>query len=185
MKTLQLDPTYPGAHLHLGRIYHLRQESEKARRHLRNEHLLVPEDPQMMLDLSNLLLDCGETSTAVVCLKRLTEKEPGNANAWQNLAVAYFHGDRHDEGIAASRQALQCDPSHMMAMYNLAVAFEQLGRHGEALEWVRTALAIDPRESAFQKLEIRLRFMQMKSKVGGVMRKVLRLRGGARKDQSV
>ena len=138
----------------------------------------------MMLDLSNLLLDCGETSTAVVCLKRLTEKEPDNANAWQNLAVAYFHSDQYDEGVAASGQALRCDPSHLMAMYNLAVAFEQLGRYEEAVNWVRTALAIDPREPAFQKLEVRLRFLQLRSKVGGVMRKVLRLRKPSRKDQS-
>lgn len=184
LKVLQLDPTYPGAHLHLGRIYHERHDAEKARRHLRNEHLLVPEDPQMMLDLSNLLLDCGETSTAVVCLKRLTEKEPDNANAWQNLAVAHFHGDRYDDGIAASQQALRCNPEHLMAMYNLAVAFEQLGSYEEAVLWVRTGLAIDPREPSFQKLEVRLRFLQLRSKVGGVMRKVLRLRKPVPKDQS-
>ena len=185
LKTLELDPTYPGAHLHLGRIYHQRHEAEKARRHLRNEHLLGPDDPQMMLDLSNMLLDCGENATAVVCLKRLTEKEPQNANAWQNLAVAYFHGNRHDEGIAASHEALRCDPSHLMAMYNLAVAFEQLNRYEEAVAWVRTALAVDPREPAFQKLELRLRFMQLRSKVARMVRKVLRLDRGSRRDQSV
>jgi tetratricopeptide (TPR) repeat protein len=174
LKTLQLDPTYPGAHLHLGRIYFQRQELEKARRHLRNEHLLTPDDPQMMLDLSNLLLDCGETAAAVVCLKRLTEKEPTNANAWQNLAVAYFHSDCYDQGIAASQEALLCDPGHLMAMYNLAVAFEQLRRYEESLTWIRAGLALDPREPAFQKLELRLRFMQLRAKVGGIFRKVLR-----------
>jgi tetratricopeptide (TPR) repeat protein len=180
LKTLQLDPTYPGAHFHLGRIHHQRHDAEKARRHLRNEHLLMPDDPQMMLDLSNLLLDSGETGTAVACLKRLTEKEPQNANAWQNLAVAYFQCDRFDDGIAASREALRCEPSHLMAMYNLAVAHEQMGQYDQAIGWVRSALAIDPREASFQKLELRLRFMQLRARVGRVVRRVFLLGRGRR-----
>jgi tetratricopeptide (TPR) repeat protein len=137
--------------------------------------MLMPADPQVLMELSNLLLDSGETTTALSCLKRLTDKEPSNANAWQNLAVAYFHSDRYEEGIIASREALRCDSSHLMAMYNLAVAFEHLGRYEEALCWCRTALGIDPRESTFQKLELRLRLMQVRAKVMKAVRKVLRL----------
>ena len=107
----------------------------------------------MMLDLSNLLLDCGETSTAVVCLKRLTEKEPGNANAWQNLAVAYFHSDQFEEGIAASQQALRCDPSHLMAMHNLAVLSAGNGQNAPdydtASKWFGAASAFGLADSQF------------------------------------
>jgi tetratricopeptide (TPR) repeat protein len=175
LKTLQLDPTYPGANLNLGRIYHQRHEGDKARRYLRNEHMLMPSEPQVLMELSNLLLDTGETAIALNCLKRLTEKEPSNANAWQNLAVAFFHSDRYDEGILASKEALRCDSSHLMAMYNLAVAYEHLGKFDEALSWCRTALGVDPRESTFQKLELRLRVMQLRARVVGAMRRVLRL----------
>jgi tetratricopeptide (TPR) repeat protein len=176
LNTLQLDPTYPGAHLNLGRIYFQSQEHGKARRHLRNEHMLMPENPQVLMDLSNLLLDTGETTTALSCLKRLVDKEPGNANAYQNLAVAFFHCDRYEEGIAACKESLRCDSQHVMAMYNLAIAFEHLGQFDAALGWVRSAVAADPREAIFQKLEFRLRVMQLRAKVTGVMGRVLRLK---------
>ena len=42
-----------------------------ARRHLRAELVLRPQDPQVLLDLSNLLLDTGQCRAAVACLKRL------------------------------------------------------------------------------------------------------------------
>jgi len=67
-----------------------------------------------------------------------------------------------------------------MAMYNLAVACEQLGKYDEAVGWVRAALAVDPRETSFQKLELRLRFLQLRAKVGGIVRKVLRLKRSPR-----
>ena len=62
-----------------------------------------------------------------------------------------------------------------MAMYNLAVAHEHLGQYAVAVEWVRAALVIDPREPTFQKLELRLRFVQLRAKVGRAMKRILRL----------
>jgi tetratricopeptide (TPR) repeat protein len=138
--------------------------------------MLMPENSQVLMDLSNLLLDTGETTTALSCLKRLVDMEPNNANAFQNLAVVYFHCDRYEEGIAACKKSLQCDPRHVMAMYNLAVAFEHLGQFDAALGWVRSALATDSCEPIFQKLEFRLRVMQLRSRVTGAMKRVLRLR---------
>ena len=177
LRALQLDPTYPGAHLQLGRIFHQRHDADKARRHLRNEHLLQPDDPEMMLELSNLLLDCGEPAIAVSCLKRLTIVEPDNASAWQNLAVAYFFGERFDDGIAASREALRCDPRHLMAIYNLAVAHEQLKDYAEALRWVREGLARRPARRRVPTIGTAVcGCCRLRDRVFGVFRSVLRFR---------
>ena len=134
-----------------------------------------------MLDLSNLLLDTGESLMAVACLKRLTDREPENANAWQNLGVAYFHETMLEEGLAASHRAVKCDPLHLMAMYNLAVAFEQMRNYDSAMDWIQRGLAIDPREPAFLKLEVRLRLLKFGAVVGRICKSVLRIRGVSKK----
>jgi hypothetical protein len=67
-----------------------------------------------------------------------------------------------------------------MAMYNLAVAFEHLGQFDAALGWVRSALAAEPSEAIFQKLEFRLRVMQLRSRVTSAMKRVLRLQKSKR-----
>jgi tetratricopeptide (TPR) repeat protein len=180
-RTLRLDPTYPGAHLHLGRIHLSRQERDKARRHLRNEHLLMPEDPRILLDLSNLLVDAGETRVAIACLKRLTQIQPRNPSAWQNLAVAFFLRGRYDDGIAASHQALQREPAHLMAMHNLAIAYERMRQYDDALRWVRSALSIDPKDATFQRLELRLRVLKLRSRAMGALRSIFGLRRSAAK----
>ncbi len=127
--------------------------------------LLRPEDPRILLDLANLLMDSGETRASVACLKRLTQIEPQNADGWQNLAVALFLRGRFEEGIAACKEALRCDPKHVMAYFNLALALERLRRYDEALRTIRCALEIEPGDVALQKLEFRVRLLKLRAKV--------------------
>ena len=136
-KALQLDPTCPGVHLRLGELHHRRGESETAKRHLRAELLLRPQDPAVLMDLSNLLVDTQQPRAAVACLKRLVQIESNNASAWQNLAVAQFIAGRYEDGIESCQECLRLDPPNAQALYNLALAYEHLGRFDEALSWVR------------------------------------------------
>ena len=64
-KALQLDPTYPGVHLRLGELHHRRADADTAKRHLRAELLLRPQDPAVLMDLSNLLVDTQQPRAAV------------------------------------------------------------------------------------------------------------------------
>ncbi len=167
-KVLQLDPTYPGAHLRLGELYHRRRalgggvhgDAMLARKHLRAELVLRPQDPQVLLDLSNLLVDTGQTRAAVACLKRLVGLDPGNVDAWQNLAVSQFMVGRYEDGIASCHEALTRDAGNAMAIYNLALAYEHLGRYEDALEWVRRGLSQSPKDVSLQKLELRIRVLR-------------------------
>jgi tetratricopeptide (TPR) repeat protein len=165
LKTLRLDPTFPGAHLHLARIHHRRRETIEARRHLRGELLLKPEDPSILLSLGNLLLDSGDPRLATATLKRLVQLESGNAHAWINLAVAYFVRERYGEGIQACKRALECEPQNTLAIFNLALANEHLRRYGEAMDWVRRGLEKDAKDLSLQKMELRLRVLQLRSRV--------------------
>lgn len=171
-KVLQLDPTYPGAHLRLGELHHRRRELPPARKHLRAELALRPRDPQLLLDLSNLLVDTNQVRAAVACLRRLVQIDARNVDAWQNLAVAQFMIGRYEDGILSCNEALARDPDNVMAVYNLALAYEHLGRYDAALSWVRRGLALQPKDISLQKLELRVRVLNWKDVAARVVRAV-------------
>lgn len=172
-KVLQLDPTYPGAHLRLGELHHRRREPVPARKHLRAELVLRPQDPHVLLELSNLLIDTRQTRAAVACLKRLVAIDPEQVDAWQNLAVAQFMVGRYDDGIASCQEALRRDPDNVMAMYNLGLAYEHLRRYDEALRWVRLGLEKAPKDLSLQKLELRVRVLNWRDRGLRLLRSLL------------
>ncbi|MDB5296792.1 MAG: hypothetical protein JWO31_2775 [Phycisphaerales bacterium] len=173
-RALTLDPTFPVAHLRLAALHHARGERALARRHLRAEVLLRPRDPRVLLELSNLLVDTGLARTAVACLKRLVAADPGHAQGWQNLAVAQFLSDRFDDGIASCQRCLAADPKNVMAVYNLALAHERLGRYEDAARWIADGLRLAPRDASLQQLELRVRVLRWKERLGRVVRRVVR-----------
>lgn len=175
VKTLRLDPTFSGAHLHLAQIAYRRGELIETRAHLRGEILLRPLETDVLLALANLLMDTGESRAAVACLKRLVQLDRDNPSAWINLAVAQFNRGRYEQGIDACLMALSCEPENTLAMYNLALAYEQLGRFDEAMHWVRKGLARDQTDSAFQRLEFRVKVLRMRLRVVRNVRRILRI----------
>jgi tetratricopeptide (TPR) repeat protein len=166
-KALQLDPTCPGVHLRLGELYHRRADLDAAKRHLRAELLLRPQDPNVLMDLSNLLVDTKQARAAVACLKRLVQIEAGNGNAWQNLAVAQFTIGRYEDGIESCLVALRLDPTSLQSIYNLALAYEHLARYDEALAWVRRGLERDAKDVSLQKLDLRVRVLRWRARLFG------------------
>jgi tetratricopeptide (TPR) repeat protein len=172
-RTLALDPTFAGAHLRLAEVHHRRGERTLARKHLRAEMLLRPQDPRVLIDLANLLMDTGLTRSAVGCLKRLVALEPDRADGWQNLAVAQFLTDRYEDGIDSCRRCLAVDPKNVMAVYNLALAHERLGQYEPATYWVTEGLRLAPRDPSLQRLELRVRLLRWKDWVARALRAML------------
>lgn len=175
-KVLQLDPTCLGAHLRLGELYYKRRDLPAARKHLRAELLLRPQDPQILTDLSNLLLDTGQNRAAVACLKRLVQLDARSVFAWQNLAVAQFHVGRYEEGIASCHEALRLSPGNSTAAYNLALAYQHLGRFDDARRWVKRALESNPRDLSLQSLEWWVRVLKWRNRLARLASSCLGLR---------
>ncbi len=168
---------YPGVQMRLGEIAARQGKLAEARRFLRNELRLQPRQPQLLLDLANIMLDCGQRRLAVICLRRLTSFYPGRADGWQNLAVAQFMRRRWNEGIAASAKALECDPRRASAMYNLAIAFERCGEYEKAVAWVRSAAQIDAHDPALHRLGLRMRALIFLRGLGRGIAEFFRRRG--------
>jgi tetratricopeptide (TPR) repeat protein len=159
--------------MRLGELHHRRADADAAKRHLRAELLLRPQDPAVLMDLSNLLVDTHQPRAAVACLKRLVQIEPNNASAWQNLAVAQFMTGRYEDGIESCRECLRLDSQNPQAVYNLALACEHLGRYDEALGWVRRGLERDPKDLSLQKLELRVRVLRWRGRLARAFRSLL------------
>ena len=118
-------------------------------------------------------MDTDEPRTAIACLKRLIGIQPGNADAWLNLAVAQFQRGNYEEGIRSCEEVLSRDADNGTAMYNLALAHEHLRQYERALEWVRRAIGQDPKDGSLQRLELRLRLLKGKAAVVSAIRRVI------------
>src|SRR6185437_13069087 len=96
------------------------------------------QDPHILMDLANLLLDTGQNRAAVACLKRLVQIDQKSVRGWQNLAVAQFLVGRYEDGIGSCQEVLHLSPGNATAAYNLALAYEHLRKYEESLKWVKT-----------------------------------------------
>ena len=76
--------------------------------------------------------------------RKWTKNEPKNADAWNNLGIAYGRLKRYDDAIEAFRQALRISSENTAAWYNLGVAYSNLKRYDDAIEVLRQALRINP-----------------------------------------
>jgi tetratricopeptide (TPR) repeat protein len=168
---LRLDPTYPGANLQLARLWHPRRDMEKVRQYIRGELQLRPDDPQILMDLSNLLIDIGDCRIASSCLKHLIYLDPGHVGAWQNLAVARFLRGDYRRGIETCLQALKRDPKNLMTIHNLALAHEHLKDLNGAQRWVKRGLELSPKDTDLQRLEVRLRVLKLRERMLGALRR--------------
>jgi tetratricopeptide (TPR) repeat protein len=174
-KVLTQDPTFGGAHHCLGRLCLQRRDINAARAHFHAESMLRPQDPRLLLELAGSLMDIDDTRTAIACLKRLTQLQPDNIEAWQNLAVAQFMRKHYNDGIASCRRALDIDPASPTALYNLALACECQGQWNSALTWIRLARKHRPTDDSLADLEFRIRFLRLKAIAATILRRALRL----------
>jgi tetratricopeptide (TPR) repeat protein len=116
--------------------------AELLRRAVRMDH----DSPRPRLMLAYALWQSGQREKAIAALRRLTERSPGNADAWFNLGNFYRAERRFDEAAAAFRRAAQLEPTRAPAHVNLGYVLVQRGRFDEAESALRFALEIFPDE---------------------------------------
>ena len=72
---------------------------------------------------------------------------PDDADAHNNLGIAYGELGKHEEAIKSYKQAIRLDPDDAEANYNLGVAYLLLKDRSSALEQYKILKNLDPEKA--------------------------------------
>ncbi len=89
----------------------------------------------------------GRAREAVTMLRIALDKEPGNVEAWNSLALAYAQLGERGRALEALEALLALDPSYPSAHVNRGMIFLEEKKYTEAEASFRRALERDPRMS--------------------------------------
>jgi len=103
------DPLTPEEHLNLGVAYERKGEFDQA---IREYQSAAKKLPIAFLYLGNAYFLKNQWKEAEGCYRKAIEKDPKNADAYNNLAWVYYtRGENLDEAEALAQKALELDPS--------------------------------------------------------------------------
>jgi len=103
------DPLTPEEHLNLGVAYERRGEFDSA---IKEYQRAAKKLPLALLYLGNAYFLKNQWKEAQVYYRKAIEKNPKNADAYNNLAWLYYtRGENLEEAEALAQKALELDPS--------------------------------------------------------------------------
>ena len=112
----------------------------------------------------------------VTFFRHIVSHNPDARDAYLNLAHALIKADRNEEGLAASRMAVEKRPDSASAYSNLGLALMNQDRLDEAEKSLRRGLELDPRhKNARQNLAETLRKQQRYEAAAEAYSRVLKL----------
>ncbi len=103
-----------------------------------------PNNPALLNELGNLLLQHGRPNSAIAQYERAVKIEPGLAIVWNNLGVAYTASGKYSDGESAYRRALRINGIYALAYYNLGANFDQREKYDDAINYYQRAIELDP-----------------------------------------
>jgi tetratricopeptide (TPR) repeat protein len=111
---------------------------------------LLPDDPDVAINLGGAYILQGRYNKAVIVLERASQTNPDNAMVWTNLAAAYLGNlnlsgpQQQNKAIAAYERALQADPMAPNVHYNLALIYNDRKDWLQAKAYFLLALQANP-----------------------------------------
>ncbi|HNX26741.1 MAG TPA: tetratricopeptide repeat protein [Phycisphaerae bacterium] len=157
-KTLKKDSKFKGANLRLGRLAMHTDQRRTALTHLKAELDLNDDNPQLLQEIGELLIEGKMVELAYHAFARLAALLPNDANALHNLAVCCFMLNRMEEGIVHCRKSIRICGWYILAIYNLALAYKCLGRNKRALALTIKAFRLSPKDPNVIMLRKRMGF---------------------------
>ncbi len=141
----------------LAQGHHLSGNFILAERTYRDILRAVPEHFKSTLSLGVLLFQTGDYEGSKQFLKRATELEPEDVNAWNNYGGVLTQIGEYELALEIFAKALALDPDHADALNNKACALWNLERAEESEEVSRRALELSPDDpTAYSNLGIAL-----------------------------
>ena len=146
-KMIKLDKSLDG-YKYLGEIYynngilqkqeysatHDSQDSVKAVENFNNAIKVLeegreqyPDNPEILLTLSNAYINAGKADVALSSFKTLVEKDPDNKYYHYNYGVLLLGKNDYENAEAQFKKAIDIDSEYQNAIYNLAVTYVKWG----------------------------------------------------------
>ena len=156
LAVLMIDPDFSGAHNKIAQIFIRKGKVQEAAKHLLDEMKKCGQDPVVLRELGQLLIEVHQTHHANTILRRLVEIQPDDPHAQHNLAISFFMLDELDDGIRHCRKALKLKPEYPLALYNMALAHLRIGQVKRARRYAARALTMAPRNKHIIRLSRQL-----------------------------
>lgn len=146
-RSIELDPTDPRAHNHLGQV-HVALNDKRAAAACFERALQI--DPHHVDSLNNLanVTKVRDLVQAIALYRRALELNPNAAFAAYNLAKALGEYSAFDEALTLYERAIALDHGHLQARHNLGVLLEQKGRFEAAIQQYLAVRQIDPKHAS-------------------------------------
>jgi tetratricopeptide (TPR) repeat protein len=127
------------------------QPAEAAAR-LEQAAALLPDDPDVAINLGGAYILLRRYNKAVAVLERASLLAPDNPMVWTNLAAGYLGSlelsgpEQQSKAIAAYQRALDADPTTPHVHYNLGLIHHDRRDHAQAAHWFGRALELNPHD---------------------------------------
>jgi len=143
-----IDPTIPGVHQRMGRLYEAFGSIPEALKAYAIEVQQHPGNRTAARQLGLSLARMGESERAIQQLELLVRRDARDGASWRALGFAYTHARRFQDAEKAIRTAISLPPADAEEYRDLGVLLAHLGREREAREAYLKAAALDPRDGA-------------------------------------
>ncbi len=130
--------------LQLGRIYILQKKLDTAEGYLKKAAAISPDDPDVQLSFSELLVYKGRYREALSKINRVIKQHPYNDKAYYFRGLAYFNLNNYKKAAEDFKKAKiinQKNPDYYL-MYGKALY--KLGKVNEAINALERALDLNP-----------------------------------------
>jgi adenylate cyclase len=132
-----LDPSLPGAHVALGRVYlYYDRDITKASAEYRRALELNPRSGDALLQLGTVAGQEGRLDERVRLQEEALAMDPLNVNILDVLGNAYLAVGKPSAAEAIFRKQLELSPQNMFVNGNVGIALAFLGRPAEALDFM-------------------------------------------------
>ena len=133
-------------HYYLGMMLARDGSLAKAEEHLRNASLLIPDSPDVLYQLADVLgqVNSEEAQTeADELMKKVLALNPAHPGALARKGLQEAEGGKTDQAIESLIKARDADPQNRLTLLALGRALLEKGRAAEALEPLKIASQLD------------------------------------------
>jgi choline-sulfatase len=136
---LVIDPGYFDGLLASGWILDLMGKKEEARAYLEKALAVEPENVFLRKTYAMNLATSGKIKEAISIYEKITQENPGDYEALQDLGICYGYAGNINGAIDVLKKAVEIHPNPV-AYYNLTVALKKVGNIKDAVYYLKLYL---------------------------------------------